>query len=266
MADYDLVRDLGISGIAIARGIFPSELYESFRSDVVSVAETLLPRSTVGANGDIDQIWKVVAGSDRRLASMLYDAMKYSVALRRFATYQPLLELVGEATGSSALALVDVNFRIDAPGEGHFLFSWHQDFWFSICSPKALVVWIPMTQLTLEAGGIECLPLSVTGGRILNARRADHYKSYSDSIVLDEPVPEGEPILPDPCIGDAVLFSFDVLHRSRPNLSVDRCRWTAQLRFVNFQDLAFRGEGYRPGVVTQDRITYLERIEKGAGR
>lgn len=261
MEAHPAAAEIRRDGFTLARGVFPPGLFEAFRSEVVAIAEALCPGIAAGSQMDLDKIWMTLAGQDRKLASKLYDALKHSAALRRFAVDPGLLEIVGAATGGPSLALVDVNFRIDAPGEDHFLFSWHQDYWFSICSPKALVAWIPMTAGDEGTGGIECFPLQATGGRILKARGSDSYRSYSDAILLDEALPEREPLAPRAELGDALLFSFDLLHRSRPNRSRSRCRWTAQLRFVNYSDPYFRDEGFRPGIVTKDCITYLNRLE-----
>ena len=236
-------------------------MFRDFYREILAIARTVAPRLKEGAEGNIDKAWMYLSNRDRKLAGTLYDGVKHSVALRRFTTHPPLIDMISTLLGDSALALVDVNFRIDAPNEPQFLFSWHQDYWFSICSPKALVAWIPMMPLDEEVGGVEYFPLSATGGRILNVKRAPDYRSYSDSILLDEPIPSVEPRKADVSPGDAFLFSFDVLHRSLPNRTADRCRWTAQLRFVSYSDQSFLREGFRPGVVTKERITYLERME-----
>jgi hypothetical protein len=256
----DVERAVREEGAWIARNVFERKMFTRLYADVRTIASSIAP-GAVDSNGTIDEAWMTLARRDRALAGLLYDGLKHSLALRYFATHEKLTELVARALGTEAMALVDLNFRIDAPSESQYLFSWHQDYWFSICSPKALVAWIPMMPLDDEVGGIDYLPLTTTEGRLLKVKRAAEYRSYSDSVLLDEELPSTPPETPQLNLGDALLFTFDVLHRSRPNRSRDRCRWTAQLRFVAYDDPAFLAERYRPGVVTKEKITYLERME-----
>ena len=155
-----------------------------------------------------------------------------------------------------------MNFRIDSHGEDRFLFGWHQDYWFSICSPAAIVAWIPLTDVRRDQnGGIELIPRDASQGRILKTRAGTAYNSYADAVVLDEPVPEGPFVSLDLEAGDVLLFRFDVLHRSLPVRSAGRARWTLQVRFADLHDSAFRGENYKPGVVTSSTSTYKERTK-----
>lgn len=175
-----------------------------------------------------------------------------------------MLGFCSSLMGSDKVALVDINFRIDSPNENQFLFSWHQDYWFSICSPKSLVAWIPISGVDQETGGIEMVSLQESRERIFRVRKADAYHSYSDSILLDEPLELPTLNAPEMAAGDMLGFRFDVLHRSRPNLSKDRCRWTLQLRWAAYDDPAFINERFQPGIVTKDRISYLERHLPGS--
>jgi hypothetical protein len=61
-------------------------------------------------------------------------------------------------------ALVDINCRIDSKDEQKYLFDWHQDYWFSVCSTNSIVVWIPIVNLTPEIGGLEIIENYQTKG------------------------------------------------------------------------------------------------------
>ncbi len=159
-------------------------------------------------------------------------------------------------------AIVDVNFRIDSMGEEKFLFGWHQDYWFSICSPAAIVAWIPLTAVRGdENGGVELVPRDATGGRILKTRAGMQYTSYADAVLLDEDVPDGPKVSADMDSGDVLFFRFDVLHRSLPVRTADLSRWTLQVRYADLYDDVFREEQFKPGVVTASKSAYAERIK-----
>jgi len=256
--------DFTKDGYTTAKAVIPRELFESFYDEVRAIGRTLAKDLDITATGTIDEVWMQLAKRDRALAGQLYDAVKHSVALRKISVSPELLATLKQAMGSDAIGLVDLNVRIDAPNEDKFLFAWHQDYWFSICSPQAVVAWIPLVQLDGEKGGIEVISNTETGDRVCKVKRSPVYESYSNSILIDEPVNDAAARQAIPGLGDALLFKFNVLHKSMRNSSKTACRWTLQLRFASFEDEEFRKEKFRPGIVTAQKISYLERVEARA--
>jgi hypothetical protein len=248
-------------GYVHARGLIPQPVVGAAREAIVNTARALVPGIDV-ADGDVDAAWQQVVHSDRGRAGggLIYNAAKLLPEIHALADVPELLAALKSDLGFQIPAIVDVNFRIDAPEEQQYLFPWHQDYWFSICSPRAVVAWAPLTDLDDETGGVDVIERHRTGGRVLRARGADDYLSYSGSVVLDEEVDTSNPVSPQMNAGDVLFFGFDVLHRSRPNVSRDRCRWTLQARFADLADPEFQKENFKPGVVTKDKITYLERL------
>jgi hypothetical protein len=247
-------------GYALQSGLLPRGLIDGARGALLRAAAIIDPGLDAAAMPSIDAAWQHLVRKDRSLGGLLYNAAKLLPEIRALAAAPSLLEAARRVAGLRTPVVVDVNMRIDAPSESKFLFSWHQDYWFSICSPRSAVAWIPLTDLDDLTGGVEVMSLAETGGRIFKVRPAETYHSYSDSIVLDEPVDVGAAVRPLPQAGDVLWFRFDVLHRSRPNVSADRNRWTVQIRLADLEDPEFRREAFRPGVVTKDKITYLERV------
>jgi ectoine hydroxylase-related dioxygenase (phytanoyl-CoA dioxygenase family) len=157
-------------------------------------------------------------------------------------------------------SLIDINCRIDSSGEEKFLFDWHQDYWFSIASTQASVVWIPLVDVTPETGGLDVISNRATGGKIYKTAAGGQYNSYADAVVLDEPIPEQDAVvLDDVHAGDVVLFKFNLLHRSRAVTAAAHSRFTVQLRFCDFFDQEFLGHKFRPGTVKPDQIDYLKK-------
>ncbi len=249
--------DFERTGFSMSRGLVGTDLCEAAKADLLALAERLLGTP----HPDVDSAWNCLRAEDRRKGSLLYNAAKLLPTLHRISTDPALLGGL-RRLGMLAPVIVDVNFRIDSNGEEKFLFGWHQDYWFSICSPAAMVAWIPLTDVReAENGGVEVIPRDVTGGRILKTRGGDRYSSYADAIVIDEAVPPSPKLNLNMDVGDVLFFRFDVLHRSLPVLSKDRSRWTLQVRFADLADEAFRGEQFKPGVVTHSKTTYAERTK-----
>jgi hypothetical protein len=249
--------DFERTGYSLSRDLVGLNLYEAAKDDLLALAERLLgtPQS------DVDSAWNYLRATDRRTGSLLYNAAKLLPTVHRISSSLALLSGL-RSLGMLAPAIVDVNFRIDSYGEEKFLFGWHQDYWFSICSPAAIVAWIPLTDVReAKNGGVEVIPRDVTGGRILKTREGDRYSSYADAILIDEEVPASPKLNLNMNVGDVLFFRFDVLHRSLPVLSKDRSRWTLQVRFADLADEAFRAEQFKPGVVTPSKSTYAERTK-----
>ncbi len=247
--------DFERGGYSISRNLIGLDFYGDVKRDMVGLAERLSGTQ----QQDVDSAWNYFRATDRRMGSLLYNAAKLLPSVHRMAACSTILDGL-RSLGMSAPAIVDVNFRIDSSGEEKFLFGWHQDYWFSICSPAAIVAWIPLTAVRKdENGGVEFLPRDATGGRILKTRTSDRYSSYADAVLIDEEVPDVPRVAMDMNAGDVLFFRFDVLHRSLPVLTRDRSRWTLQVRYADLNDEAFRQEQFKPGVVNASISSYAQR-------
>ena len=243
---------VGPDGFRLLKGVLPPLALQAAQTALLEVATRLGAPSTT-----LDQAWTHFRLRDRRRGGLLYNAAKLLPQVHALALAPELLMAL-QAQGLEQPALVDVNFRIDSIGEDRFLFDWHQDYWFSMCSPRALVAWIPLAAVTEATGGVELMSLADTGGRILKTAPGGAYASYADAIRLDEPVPAVRTHRFTLNPGDVLLFRFDVLHRSLPVASPTAARWTLQARFADLADPDFLAAGYRPAQVRPGHIPYLQ--------
>jgi ectoine hydroxylase-related dioxygenase (phytanoyl-CoA dioxygenase family) len=248
------IRELSEKGYYVARNIVPAEYLERIRSEVNSIAREL---GLGSANREYSEIWNSALSHSRSKASLIYNAAKSLPSVQNLP-HNGVIQFAQEHLGVSIPALVDVNFRIDAPQESQFAFDWHQDYWFSVCSPMALVAWTPLVATDSEVGGVDVLPQSDASHKIYKTVRNSEYHSYSNSILLDEALPLIDVATPEVRPGDCLYFRFHLLHRSIPNTSKDRQRWTIQSRIADFADPEFLSQDFKPGTVTKNHITYLD--------
>jgi len=242
-------------GVYLAQRVVPSALIDTIHDELLVVARHLGVPNTYAQ--DIDSAWNWLCKSDRAIAGLLYNAFKRLPSVFKLASSSEILHaLVSQANVDSPM-LVDINCRIDSNAGDKFLFDWHQDYWFSICSPNAVVVWIPLTDVTPEIGGLDVISNKWTGGRIFSSKAGEKYDSYADAVKLDEEIPHSHAVPMLPLATDALLFRFSVLHRSRRVVAEDRSRFTVQLRFADAADRAFRQNQFKPGVVGQQKTDYL---------
>lgn len=205
----------------------------------------------------LDDLWNWHKQNNRALAGSIYNGFKFLPAIRQLAGSECMMNLIKGPCGFKRPALLDINCRIDSLGEERFLFDWHQDYWFSVSSTNAIVVWIPITELEPTMGGLELISNIETGGKIFKTRAGGEYITYADAVKLDEPIPECEKTMINQLsVGDAVVFKFNALHRSIPVKSPLRSRFTVQLRFVDFEDPQFLENKFRPGAVNSKYVEY----------
>jgi hypothetical protein len=249
--------DYRLDGFHLARGAIDPLCIDGIREELLSIGSL---NDAVPAFDSIDAMWNHYKRSDRSKASLLYNAFKYLPSVHRLALSDRMAGQLAKVCGMRKPALVDINCRIDSSGEDKYLFGWHQDYWFSVCSTQAAVVWIPIMGLDRSVGGLELISNRHTGGQILKSRPGEHYNSYADAVVLGEELPAYEKIaVDDMATGDALFFSFNLLHRSLPVMNEERSRFTVQLRFADFEDTQFIQEKYRPGTVSSVKVDYLKK-------
>lgn len=245
-------EQLAKDGFYLAKSIIPQSHLDKVEVEIKQLAESL------GVQGDsYSSIWNSAVSESREKAALIYNGAKRLPSVLQLPS-NGVIQFAESELGVEFPALVDVNFRIDAPNENKFAFDWHQDYWFSVCSPLALVAWTPLVATDNEIGGVEVYPQPDNNYKIYKVKRNEVYNSYSNSVLLDEDLPETPKVVPSVEPGDCLYFRFHMLHRSIPNISLDRQRWTIQSRIADFADLEFKYHDFKPGIVTKDYISYLD--------
>ena len=245
-------------GFCVMRGALNDGNLADIRSGLLDVGEIIGGKRY----SHLDEMWSHTCSVDRVKAGFIYNGFKLLPAIQRLVGDRDFNSALRENFGLRLPALLDINCRIDSWDGDRFLFDWHQDYWFSVSSPRALVLWIPLTAVSRDTGGLAMISNRVTGGRIFRSRKGDQYNSYADAIKIDETVPEYSAVhLTDLTPGDVIGFKFNVLHKSLPVLTKERSRFTLQLRFADFKDSIFFGNEFKSGRVTQAGADYLSKSE-----
>jgi len=104
----------------------------------------------------------------------------------------------------------------------------HQDYGTTQGSVNSVVVWTPLVNMTDELGPLEVVPGSHKQG--LRETKYDNGFGLVD-------VHENEAFKPILCdVGDVILFSTLLVHRSGTNKSDSKIRWSINLRFSDLAD------------------------------
>jgi hypothetical protein len=241
----------------IPRAINKSIISE-IQNELLEVSTLLSPQNKFN---NINEMWNHHRRSDRKTASIIYNAFKHLQSVKKLAICKQIEDVLTNELSFSKPVMVDINCRIDSVGEEKFLFDWHQDYWFSVCSPNAVVIWIPIVELCPDIGGLEIIDNEQTSGRIFNSQGGTgQYNSYADAVVLNESIDGLQPtLIQNMKAGDLLCFKFNTLHKSLPVKSTVLSRFTVQLRFADLADGEFIKNQYKPGIVNMDNVDYLKK-------
>ncbi|CAN1551063.1 Phytanoyl-CoA dioxygenase [Burkholderiaceae bacterium] len=247
-------------GYAICKNAIAPVLLGQIKREMIAMGRALTGRDF----SSVDACWNYLTATDRALGGAFYNGFKRLPSVYQAAVSDGVLAQLRDVAGMQIPALVDVNCRIDSKDEDKYLFDWHQDYWFSVCSPDAVVVWIPVEPIHAGTGSLEIISNEWTNGRVFATRAGNAYNSYADAVVLDDEIPtaHAQSVTGDLSSGDALLFKFSMLHRSEAVSSSANSRFTIQLRFADMADAEFRRNFYKPGVVNSSQVDFLKKEDQ----
>ena len=212
---------------------------------------------------------------------LVYDHCKNLPAFQRLIVAEPLAELYrsvrattlfGSAPGSNGV-------RIDRPGVTKHLAPWHQEFPYQFRSLDGVTFWIPLVAVTHAMGPVVLAVNShrhgldpIVDGSPNGTADADIARGHYEHLRLAGEDTLGERYelrapLSNP--GDVLAFDFLTLHASSANCG-DRARWSAQIRYFNYDDaygatIAWAG-GVKHGTTlaeANDRLRDANRFARG---
>lgn len=203
-----------------------------------------------------------------QVRSDFYRALRYLPSLAALGSSAFMLQLCRQVGLRFPLLMKSCNIRMDLPHADEHLFQWHQDATYLLGSVNSITLWVPLGPTDAVHGSVAYVPAS---HRELHAFEPASEAAVTKTAQLSprdlrlrqEPRDPGEIIAAD--VGDLVLFSQFLLHRSTPNRA-QRCRWTVQLRYSDLLDPVFRQAGYPLGDMTTILHTrYLDNYGARAG-
>lgn len=189
-----------------------------------------------------DDGYQELIARDRAWGGEVYDAVKQIPAFVRLvgsprheAVFRQLrgTELPGVAAGGYGI-------RIDNPHEDRYRGDWHQEFHAQLRSEDGVTYWTTLVELTADMGPVRFCKGSHAAGylRVHTKDPANPDKTGAYGLTLerrDEVVARYPQVAPLTRPGDLVILDFKVIHSSGFNVG-SRSRWTAQIRYFNFED------------------------------
>ena len=151
-----------------------------------------------------------------------------------FLRNKNLLDMVESLVGPEIICSPIQHTRAKLPngltpgdGDGHVA-AWHQDAgvaWEEADPFFILTVWLPLVEATPENGCLQIIPRSHGTGLVQHISRAG-----VGTIIVDEEMPETEPLTLPMQKGSVLLLHKEIPHRSTRN-NTEGVRWSMDLRY-----------------------------------
>ncbi|QZA79205.1 phytanoyl-CoA dioxygenase family protein [Deefgea tanakiae] len=231
------------NGFAIFRGAIDRSVIDELIFEISQFG-----KSIVGEGFDFYSSETKFVSKEKQ--SLLYDRLRYLPSMSRLSGNVNLIYLLRELGLTEPVLMGCCNMRYDVPHDVNHLFAWHQDSLYLLGSLNAVTLWIPLTNVNLNAGTIEVIPRSHLNGilpfkRISGKIIAEYIPFLQRDLSLDMDVID-VPVSIDANPGDVVVFSQFLLHRSTINHS-SMPRWTAQVRVSDLNCAWFKKNKYPTG-------------------
>jgi hypothetical protein len=204
-------------GYVVARGMFSGAEMDRFVAEIKSSDE----RRREGESLD--------AGTMRFYSNLFYS----NPAIQRFITQPALIEFMAPIVGPDFWVRWD---QAVAKGPNSGVFHWHQDNAYNRLRHQHYQLWIALSEMTPENGGLWLVPGSHRH-RIRHRREGKHMCAEGSEL-YDAPIARKTFIEAD--AGDVVLFSSLTLHKTYEN-TTDRTRWAYVAEYM-------RSDHYDPTV------------------
>lgn len=238
----DDIESYSKDGYLIIRNLFADSIYlKRIMEDITQLGKIF------------DHHFEMPAAASHILAmsktnrTSFYRGLRYLPSLATLASSDVLTGLSWQLGLAMPAVMHSNNIRMDMPNEVQHLFHWHQDILYLLGSLNSVTYWLPLGKVDAHHGGIALIPGSHRQGispvRYTPGGEPSPTKVMSpkDLALVNEPTTGGDAI--EVHLGDLVVFSQLILHKSTPNYS-DKVRWTVQIRHSDFADPQFVAAGF----------------------
>lgn len=165
---------------------------------------------------------------------------QHLISMHRLGTDEKILSLLKglgyEFPTIAVRPAMQFNSRHLSKGGSHWKLGAHQDWRTGQGSLDSVVLWFPLIDCNADLGSLQIIPASHTDGLM----KADT-TGYLGSI--QEEIPEEKYVQTEFEVGDLLIFSAFLIHRSGNNIT-QNIRWSVQLRYNNIAEETFQERGF----------------------
>ncbi len=201
----DLKKEFEEKGYVVCKNFFSAEEMSQLIEDI---------KSAKTRNG--------VSGLNKGSLTFYSSLFFHNPSIQSFVSQPKIVDFLSHIIGSDFWVRWD---QAVAKGYGSVTFPWHQDNGYSTLDDTHYQLWISLTKMTPENGGLWLVPGSHK--HQLPHKKVDNHMEYDG-------VPEN-PVFIEAEVGDVVLFSSFMLHKTTPNTTSD-VRWAYVVEYMSSDD------------------------------
>lgn len=188
------------------------------------------------ARVDIEKLL-FLAKKDRAQLGAVYRSCRHIEALQKLLVNEKFLSVSKQLMSTEQINVCPYTAtRIDLQGEEKYLFDWHQDYHYIQGSIDGVVFWMPLSPLD-TTGAVEVLQgshkLGLQKVKIVDLDNSNKNGAKTMELIPDKSIFELEKVAPKLELGDALVFSTLLVHRSIAQTATP-VRVTTQFRYGNF--------------------------------
>ncbi len=167
--------------------------------------------------------------------------VQHTIGLHRLGVSDAILDLIKEIGVAEPVIAVRPSMQFNSrflskDGNTYWKLGAHQDWRNGQGSLDSVVVWFPLVPASADLGALQV----IRGSHLTGLRQADA-AGYAGFIA--EPINEADYIQTEYEVGDILLFSAFLVHRSGNNVTPN-IRWSVQLRYNNLAEPQYIERGY----------------------
>ncbi|MCU0467970.1 MAG: phytanoyl-CoA dioxygenase family protein [Arcicella sp.] len=166
--------------------------------------------------------------------------VQHLISLHRLGTHEKIVSLLHDLGYQFPTIAVrpamQFNSRYLSKDGSHWKLGAHQDWRNGQGSLDSVVLWFPLVDCGVDLGALQIIPQSHKSG-LMSASRTGYLGT------IEEEIPEEDFVQTEFKVGDLLLFSAFLVHRSGNNITRN-IRWSVQLRYNNLEEKTFQERGF----------------------
>jgi hypothetical protein len=221
--------------------VYKAEAVAAFRADVVrtlrDISLKLLAQLQVDTSKLADMSYEELIGwclrteEDQRFTRLFYEMYQSTAAVIGLIDHPLPLFLARSVGVRTPIPGTLPTIRIDRPGVTKYLTKAHQDYWYSLISERAVVLWMPIIPLSRDMGLLGVVPAS----QKLGFQPFEDRGAYTFTLKRD--YSEAEYVECEMETDEMLVFNQFLVHRSGVN-NGRMARVTMQLRYNDLEAMA----------------------------
>jgi len=257
MADNFPIENFNDNGFTVLKNQLPKNLLDEFNTEFKNILSSYLERAKQKVKNKNSQTFHsdailVLEEYDHSYVAEIYDTIFQTPSFLQLISCEEMVGPVKDLLGGDKLPIYGYTnrCRIDPPVDNRRTYGWHQEVFYTIPKSNLLQTWGPLIYPTTIENGTLTLAIGSHKEGIAKQTWTEEEGRAVQIIVDEEVVEKYNPVTLEMNVGDQLIFSPKLFHKSGNNISSDvRFSFVGQYHHINsenfkapYPNFDFRGE------------------------